>query len=75
MRIRLLHTKGCPSTKLTLGMLQRVLAEEGVDETVELVRVEDDDTAVQEGFLGSPSVQVDGEDIDPGRRGDPPSAG
>jgi hypothetical protein len=75
MKIKLLHTKGCPSTEKTLDLLRRVLDEEGVDETVELVRVENEDTAAQEGFLGSPSVQVDGTDIESSRKGDPPGGG
>ena len=33
---------------------------------IELVRVDDDEAAARERFLGSPTVRVDGRDVEPG---------
>jgi hypothetical protein len=43
-----------------------LLAEAGVREDVELRRVETHAAAVAERFLGSPTLRVDGVDVEPG---------
>ncbi|MGH3706039.1 MAG: DF family (seleno)protein, partial [Agromyces sp.] len=43
-----------------------VIDREGVEAEVELRRVESIDAAEDERFLGSPSVRIDGHDVDPG---------
>ena len=49
--------------------MQAVLAEHGVAEPVELVTVESADDAQRLRFPGSPTLRVDGRDVEP----DPPS--
>jgi hypothetical protein len=66
MRIELLHIDGCPSHEAFLPRLRALLADAGVDAPVELRRVESDDAARCERFLGSPTLRIDGADIDPG---------
>ena len=66
MTIELLYFDGCPHHEALAGRLRELLAAEGIDEPPVLRRVADADTAERERFLGSPTVRVDGEDIDPG---------
>ncbi len=66
MRIELLSFDGCPSYEMLLPRLRLLLERQGIDETVELRRVETLEAAEREGFLGSPTVRIDGEDIEPG---------
>jgi hypothetical protein len=65
MKIELLYFDGCPSYAELLPKLRELLAGEGIEEEVELRRVETPDEAERERFLGSPTVRIDGEDVDP----------
>ena len=66
MRVELLWWEGCPSYPEALRQLREVLAEEGADpETVEMREVETDEQAEREGFPGSPTIRIDGEDVVP----------
>lgn len=65
MRVELLYFEGCPSHAELLPRLRELLAAEGIEEEVELRRVETPEAAARERFLGSPTVRIDGEDIDP----------
>jgi hypothetical protein len=71
MRVELLWWEGCPSYPETLEDLERVLREEGVDASVELVEVETDEQARGEAFPGSPTIRLDGEDPLPPGEGEP----
>lgn len=66
MKVEVLYFTGCPNHEALLPHLRELLAAAGVDADIELVRIEDDDTAEQQRFLGSPTVRVDGQDIEPG---------
>jgi hypothetical protein len=61
--VEVLFWEGCPSLPETLAELERVLREEGVDTTVELVEVLTDEQARHERFPGSPTIRINGEDI------------
>ena len=65
MRIELLYFEGCPSYAELLPRLRRLLAAERIDEEIELRRVETPEDAARLRFLGSPTVRIDGEDVDP----------
>jgi hypothetical protein len=64
-RIELYWWDGCPSYPEALALLQSVLAERGIDAEVELHEVVTDDDAERLAFPGSPTIRVDGRDIDP----------
>ena len=61
----MLYTPGCREALLTLRRLRRVLRETGVPADVELVRVDDPDQAKRLNFPGSPTVRINGVDIEP----------
>ncbi len=65
MRVSFLYYEECPSHKLALERLREVMAEEGVADNVEVVKVETEEQARQLRFVGSPTIRVDGQDIDP----------
>jgi hypothetical protein len=65
MKVELLYFDGCPSYAELLPRLRALLASEGIDEDIELRRVETPGDAVRERFLGSPTVRINGEDVDP----------
>src|SRR4051812_26690933 len=64
MRVELLFLDGCSSYERLLPRVRK-LAEEGGAELV-LRCVETPEDAERERFLGSPTVRVDGRDVDPG---------
>ena len=65
VKIDVLYWAGCPSHPEALDLLEAVLAERGVDATVELREITSDEDAVRERFPGSPTIRVDGRDVDP----------
>ena len=66
MRIDLLYFDGCPSHEAFLPHLRDLLAQVMVDAPVHQRRVQSDEDAQREHFLGSPTLHVDGVDVDPG---------
>ena len=64
MKIELLYFEGCPSFLPTLALLQQVLDEEKIPAPVQTILVESEAAAKRQRFLGSPSIRVDGEDIE-----------
>jgi hypothetical protein len=69
MRIELLYFDGCPSHERLRPRLERLLREAGVSDPIELRRVESPEAAAAERFLGSPSLRIDGQDVEPGADG------
>jgi hypothetical protein len=62
----------CPSHASALERLKEVLAEERVDAELDVVEVESEEQAERLNFPGSPTILVDGRDIDSqGREGQP----
>ena len=65
MRVELLYFDGCPSYEALLPALRELLASEGIRDEIEMRKVETIEEAERERFLGSPTVRIDGEDVDP----------
>ncbi len=66
MEIEVLYFDGCPNHEALLPHLGRLLAKAGVEEDVFLRRVESHEAAERERFLGSPTLRIDGHDVEPG---------
>ena len=69
MRIDVFHFEGCPNHRPTVELVRAVVRELGLAVEVNEIEVGGLEDAVRLGFFGSPTVQVDGEDIDPASRG------
>lgn len=65
MRIEFLYWEECPSHGEALTRLRQVLAEAGVRDPVQVIRVDTEDQAQRFGFPGSPTIRFDGADIAP----------
>ena len=68
MTIELLYFDGCPSYEAFLPRLHELLAQAGVNAPVLERRVETDEAAQRERFLGSPTLRIAGVDVEPGAR-------
>ena len=65
MRIEVLHIDGCPNHEPAEHLVRDVLHELGIVAYVTFVRVDDDRAAERLRFCGSPTVRIDGIDVDP----------
>ena len=63
MRIDFLYWEECPSHDEALRRLRAVLREEGVAAEVQVTHVGTDDAARDLRFPGSPTIRIDGRDI------------
>jgi hypothetical protein len=72
MTVEILYFDGCPNHDPLLLRLRELIERAGVSVEIELRAIADDEAAQRERFLGSPSVRVDGRDVEPGadRRAD-----
>lgn len=66
MKVEVLFFDGCPSHERLLPRLTQLIDERGVDVDLVLRRVESLERAEAERFLGSPTVRVNGRDVEPG---------
>ena len=66
MRIEVLYFEGCPNTIGLVGHLRALVASSGATADIEVLEIEDAETAETECFLGSPTVRVAGSDVEPG---------
>jgi hypothetical protein len=64
MKIEFLFWDGCPSHPEARALLAEVLAERGLDAEVEEHEVTTTEEAERLAFPGSPTIRVDGRDID-----------
>jgi Domain of unknown function (DUF2703) len=64
-KIEFLFWEDCPSHPKALQLLHEVMAETGVESAIEKIEVLTDEEAARLHFPGSPTIRVDGVDIDP----------
>lgn len=69
MKIEVLYFKGCPNHLAAVERLRFVLGQEGAPGEVTEVEVKDASAAQALGFPGSPTIRVNGVDIEPALRG------
>jgi hypothetical protein len=65
VKVEVLYFDGCPSYEALLPRLREHMQRVGGDASVELRHVRSVEEAERERFLGSPTVRVDGRDVDP----------
>ena len=64
VRIEILARGDCPSRGMAIAVVERVVDETGVPAKVEVIDVETIAQATELGFLGSPTIRVEGRDVD-----------
>lgn len=65
MRVEVLYVPGCPHHDLSIRKLKSVLAQEKVASTIVEIEVADRSKAESLGFPGSPTIRINGMDIEP----------
>jgi hypothetical protein len=60
----LLYFDGCPHYEQFLPHLQQLLDDHQISASLQLIRIESDDDAQRHRFLGSPSLRINGRDVD-----------
>jgi len=65
LRVTFQYTEDCPSHEQALDRLRRVLAEQGVNVNIQIVRVDSDEQAKRLKFVGSPTILLNDVDIEP----------
>ena len=66
MRAELLWWAGCPSTERARELLAEALERKGLDpEAIEMREVQTEAEASAEGFVGSPTIRIDGVEVAP----------
>jgi len=68
MVIRVMTFKGCPNCEATKDLVEETVKELHLQADIEAIQVGNEEEAKRYGFLGSPTIQVDGQDIEAGRR-------
>lgn len=63
--IEVLHVADCPNYPKALALVERVRAELGVDAEVHTTLIADQAAAERARFPGSPTIRVDGRDVEP----------
>ena len=65
VRVEILAREDCPNRGMALVVVERVVDETGIPAEIEVVEVSSDEDAEALRALGSPTVLVDGRDVDP----------
>jgi hypothetical protein len=65
VRVEILAREDCPNRGMAITVVERVVDEIGVPADIEVVELVDDSEAEELRILGSPTVLVDGRDVDP----------
>jgi hypothetical protein len=65
MKIEVLYSPDCPYYVTALQHVHEVLSETGIAAQIKIIRVETEEDAQRLRFVGSPTVRVDGLDVQP----------
>ncbi|MBM7494039.1 hypothetical protein JOD64_005261 [Micromonospora luteifusca] len=63
--IEILYFDGCPNHEGLEARLRSLLAAVGIEETIIQRRIESEEETRAEQFLGSPTIRINGKDVDP----------
>ena len=70
--VEVLWWEGCPSTPEALADVRQAMAELGLDpDAIKVREIATDEDADREEFPGSPTVRIDGRDVQPPEDGEP----
>ena len=71
MTVELLFWQGCPSYPEAKALLEQLLEERGIEAPIQMREVRNQAEAVELAFPGSPTIRIDGRDVDPAGAGSP----
>lgn len=66
MKVELLYVADCPNHQSTIDEVQDVLREQGLSPDIIQIEISDPAQAAALSFVGSPTVRVNGKDVEPG---------
>lgn len=66
MKIEFLYFEGCPSHHQAYRLLTEIMKEAHIEVPIERIVVDTPDKALELKFLGSPSIRIDGRDVEKG---------
>lgn len=67
-RVEILYFEGCPNHGPARALVERLARQLHIEPEIKLVEVADPEAAVALRFLGSPTVRVNGVDVEPGAK-------
>jgi len=70
IKIRFLYFENCPNAEPALKLLKETLDEMKVEAEIEIIDIKTLEEAEKYNFLGSPTIQINGVDIEKKRRGE-----
>jgi hypothetical protein len=73
VKIELLYWEECPSYPEAKSLLDQVLEERGIRVPIAMHEVRSQEEAAALAFPGSPTIRVEGRDVDPAGAGSPPA--
>src|SRR5260370_29271494 len=68
MKVQLFYFDGCPNHPPALERLRQILRQEGLPDHVEEINVASPEDAQALAFLGSPTIKINGVDVEPAAR-------
>lgn len=68
MKIEILYFDGCPNHKPAVDRMREVFKDEGISAEISELNITNDAAARAAGFLGSPSIRINGLDVEPAAR-------
>ena len=68
MKVEVFYFEGCPNHKPASERVLGIIREEGFSANISEIEVPDEAAAKEIGFLGSPTILVNGVDIEPASR-------
>ena len=73
MKVEFLFWEGCPSYPEARELLESLLVEHGIEQPIDVVEVVTQEDAVRLAFPGSPTIRIDGRDVDEAGARRPPA--
>jgi hypothetical protein len=68
LNVVVLYNESCPATPKTITLIEECISESGIPVELRKILVSSREEAINWRFLGSPTVQINGIDIDPAAR-------
>ena len=69
IKVEVLYSEGCLRTPLTIARIQEISDKIGVEIDLSTMEIDTFDKIMEWNFIGSPTVRINGVDIDPSSRG------